>query len=127
MREGFVGTGRAKAAVLASFPGSCLGSAITSSALRNLSGRFCTSAPNLNIFEAECGGDRGESAPPDDRRPPPDDRGRSVAEVERCIAEGNDYDIVYDFLVLSTITKKKGKVYKDNPQDSSLRNQYFRM
>jgi PAS domain S-box-containing protein len=25
----------------------------------------------------------------------PDDRGRSVAEVERCIAEGNDYDIVY--------------------------------
>ena len=39
----------------------------------------------------------------------------------------NDYDIVYDFLVLSTITKKKGKVYKDNPQDSSLRNQYFRM
>ena len=39
----------------------------------------------------------------------------------------NDYDIVYDFLVLSTITKKKGKVNKDNPQDSSLRNQYFRM
>jgi PAS domain S-box-containing protein len=25
----------------------------------------------------------------------PDDRGKSVAEVERCIAEGNDYDIVY--------------------------------
>ena len=39
----------------------------------------------------------------------------------------NDYDIVYDFLVLSTITKKKGKVNKDNPQDGSLRNQYFRM
>lgn len=38
----------------------------------------------------------------------------------------NDYDIVYDFLALSTITKKKGKVNKDNPQDGSLRNQFFR-
>ena len=37
------------------------------------------------------------------------------------------YDIVYDFVTLSTITKLKGVINKDFFKGRSLRNQYFRM
>mmetsp|Transcript_15803 Transcript_15803/g.47145 ORF Transcript_15803/g.47145 Transcript_15803/m.47145 type:complete len:202 (+) Transcript_15803:442-1047(+) len=83
MREGFVGTGRASAAVRVDEPSSRLGSAMTSSAERKRSKEppALPSAEKRKILPELATGE--SRAPSDDRRRPPEDRGRSAERIAR--------------------------------------------
>ena len=69
---------------------------------------------NLNFTANKCAKYFGRHTSPIDQR-----------DYQNC--RKSVYDIVYDFVTLSTITKLKGVVYKDFFKGRSLRNQYGNM